>query len=374
MQLIPDWAPNLHPMIVHFPIALISLAVLLDLGRLFLKKQTWLRPSALALYTFGTLGTLAAYFSGREAADSVDIPSLAFTAVSEHADWGLYTLIFLSLYMVIRLFLIKKPFGTSNAGSLLFFILGAVGFFFVFQTAERGGRLVFEFGMGVSSAALAPEADIPSGFQSGVNGSWSWQASENAARDFLKNYTFPGGESEGLEFTTEEKTLVISAEKEIPVFMLAAGPISDIELIAEVNLDEFNGRFLLVHHFTGRAKYDFFAVDGSSARLGRVEEGELTFMDETDATLRGWTSLKAVGSKGHFRRYVGDKLVSHGHGNELPAGRAGLFFMGSGKIRLRSVQARALSEAPAMMNMPMGGEHKDGNEEKKESDGHGHNH
>ncbi len=374
MQLIPDWAPNLHPMIIHFPIALISLAVLLDLGSLFIKTQSWLRPSALALYTFGTLGALAAYFSGREAADSVDIPSQAYTAVSEHADWGLYTLIFLSLYILIRLFLIKKPFGASNGGNWLFLVLGAIGFFFVFQTAERGGRLVFEFGLGVSAVTAAPEVDIPSGFQPGVNGSWSWQASENAAQDFLKNFTFPGGESAGLRFATEEKSLVISADKDTSAYILAGGPLTDIELSVRVNLDEFNGRFLLLHHYRSSADYDFFAVDGAAARLGRVDEGALVFFDEADTAVKGWTTIKAVGSKGHFRGYVGDKLVNHGHGNEMPAGRAGIFFMGSGKILLQSVQAKALSEAPAMMNMNMGGDHKDGNEKKEESDGHSHSH
>ncbi len=373
MQLIPDWAPNLHPMIIHFPIALVSLAVLLDLGSLFLKSQSWLRPSALSLYTFGALGALAAYFSGREAADSVNIPSQAYTAISEHADWGLYTLIFLSLYILIRLLLIKKPFANSAGGNGLFFILGAIGFFFVFQTGERGGRLVFEFGLGVKAAAPAPRADIPSGFQPGVNGSWSWQASENAAADFLKNFTFPEGESEALTFTAEENTLVISVDKDTSAYILAGGPLTDIELSVRVNLDEFNGRFLLLHHFRSTGDYDFFAVDGDGSRLGRVNEGALVFFDESDSPVKGWSTLKAVGSKGHFRGYIGDKLVNHGHGSEMAPGKAGIFFMGSGKIRIQSVQAQALSEAPAMMNMNMGGG-KGESGKKKESDGHSHSH
>lgn len=28
MQLIPEWGPNIHPMLVHFPIAIILLPVL----------------------------------------------------------------------------------------------------------------------------------------------------------------------------------------------------------------------------------------------------------------------------------------------------------------------------------------------------------
>ena len=30
MNLVPDWAPNIHPLLVHFPIALLSTAVAAD--------------------------------------------------------------------------------------------------------------------------------------------------------------------------------------------------------------------------------------------------------------------------------------------------------------------------------------------------------
>ena len=31
LQILPEWAPNIHPMLVHFPIGLLVIAVLMDL-------------------------------------------------------------------------------------------------------------------------------------------------------------------------------------------------------------------------------------------------------------------------------------------------------------------------------------------------------
>ena len=34
MQFVPEWAPNIHPIIIHFPIVLLIIAVLFDLAGL----------------------------------------------------------------------------------------------------------------------------------------------------------------------------------------------------------------------------------------------------------------------------------------------------------------------------------------------------
>ena len=49
MTFIPDWAPNVHPMLVHFPIALLCVAVLLDAVALAMRKQAGLRLAAVLI-------------------------------------------------------------------------------------------------------------------------------------------------------------------------------------------------------------------------------------------------------------------------------------------------------------------------------------
>ena len=67
MWLVPAWAPNLHPLIVHFPIALLAAAGAVDLADLLLRGREPVRNAATWLYVAGAATAVAAYFSGVEA-------------------------------------------------------------------------------------------------------------------------------------------------------------------------------------------------------------------------------------------------------------------------------------------------------------------
>ena len=55
MNIIPEWAPHVHPLLVHFPIALLITAAVLDLFALLLKHER-LRFAAVLVYVLGALG------------------------------------------------------------------------------------------------------------------------------------------------------------------------------------------------------------------------------------------------------------------------------------------------------------------------------
>src|SRR3990172_2251564 len=103
MQFIPDWAPNIHPMIVHFPLVLLILAVLLDVTGLFLKKDNWLTKAGLLLYLLGTIAAVVAFLTGRAGSDNMVIPANIIPAVNDHADWAEITLWFFIIYSIVRL-------------------------------------------------------------------------------------------------------------------------------------------------------------------------------------------------------------------------------------------------------------------------------
>ena len=148
--LLPSWAPNLHPLVVHFPIAWLTAALIADLISLVLPRAAWAKTMASVLYPTGAASAWVTYLSGRQAAATVLTPGMAHALVLDHWNWALATTIcFTSVAAVRLLFLVRRknmPFwiraaltGTALAGMLL-----------LFQTGERGARLVFEYGVGVS--------------------------------------------------------------------------------------------------------------------------------------------------------------------------------------------------------------------------------
>lgn len=346
MNLLPDWAPNIHPLIIHFPIALISLAILLDLLSLILKQHNWLKTTSLTLYTFGAISTVTAYISGKQAAGSVNVPSDAYPVLNHHADLALITMIFFLIYVTLRLIIIKKEFSQKMPVRIALFLIGIIGFYYVVETAEHGAQLVFMYGLGTKEAIASQSKNEQaiSGFSQKEDSSWEWQAGENATQDFKDNFSILKGTFGDLTFDYEDSILTIAVPREKSFYFVAGDNISETELSTDVNLDNFNGRFLLVCNLNTIDNYNFFAVEASKGRLGQVKSGEISFRDEDDFDAAGWLNLKTIGGDDHYRGLINNNLVVHGHGRNLPAGRAGIFFMGTGKILIKNIKAVSISE------------------------------
>ena len=149
MQLIPAWAPNVHPMIVHFPIVLVMLAALADFINLVRPRTRGLGAAAPALYLLGALSSVSAYVSGRIAADTVLVPGITHGLVDEHGNWALATTISFVVLATLRPLGWLVGLADTRTTRLLFLSLGVALLVLVQQTAERGARLVYEQGVGV---------------------------------------------------------------------------------------------------------------------------------------------------------------------------------------------------------------------------------
>jgi uncharacterized membrane protein len=161
VEWLPGWAPNLHPLIVHFPIAWLIAAVAVDLVSLVLPRSSWIGSTATSLYVAGAISALAAYLTGRHAAEGVLVPGMAQPIVVDHWNWAIATTIYFAALATIRLALtpVRRPLPfwlrTATVGVAL------AGMFLLFQTGERGARLVYEYGVGVmprADRASAPPA------------------------------------------------------------------------------------------------------------------------------------------------------------------------------------------------------------------------
>lgn len=148
MHLVPTWAPNVHPMIIHFPIVFVLLAALMDVIHL-VRPRGGLSRGATVLYVLGALSAVAAFLSGRSASLTVFMPGTAPGLVDDHRSWAMATtgaLVGLSALRVGSLLWRRTEPARTR---VLFVVLGLVVALLVQQTAERGARLVFEQGVGV---------------------------------------------------------------------------------------------------------------------------------------------------------------------------------------------------------------------------------
>ena len=137
--------PNWHPMIVHFPIALLTLSVVVDLAALLGRRRSWHRM-AYGLIVVGAVGAAAAVISGNDAAVPYRDSGLA-DVVEEHEDYATIVLVtFLATSLGrLPLFLRSRHGWPLN----LWIAVAFAGCCVLWLTSLHGGELVYEYGVGV---------------------------------------------------------------------------------------------------------------------------------------------------------------------------------------------------------------------------------
>src|SRR5262252_1101859 len=140
---------SLHPQIVHFVVGLLLVGVPLRWIALT-GKVAFAGPAATTLLLIGAVAAVLAVNSGTAAHDPVErIPGVA-QAVRDHEDWGHTTqTVFLVVagLEVLGLALARRPqwrFGTLLVSG----VVGLYGCYAVYETAARGGKLVYTFAGG----------------------------------------------------------------------------------------------------------------------------------------------------------------------------------------------------------------------------------
>ena len=152
MSLVPGWAPNLHPLIIHFPIALLIAATMVDLVDTIFERPAWLGVGGTSLYLVGAGAAVVAYLTGRQAAATVFVPGMAHPIVENHRAWALLTVWYVGIVAAARLSALLAGFPRARAHRVLLLTAALIGVLFLQQTAERGARLVYEQGVGVIAA------------------------------------------------------------------------------------------------------------------------------------------------------------------------------------------------------------------------------
>jgi uncharacterized membrane protein len=162
---VPSW-DTLHPVIVHFPIALLLIApIFIVIGAVLPKERgRFFLIAALLLILMGTLATFVARSTG-EAAEKYAQKSSQINAVLEHHEemaettsivFAVLSVIFAAVVLVPGLF--RRPLNrlVYTGLPLSFLVLYSAGVVLLVNTAHDGGRLVHEFGVRANIQTAAP--------------------------------------------------------------------------------------------------------------------------------------------------------------------------------------------------------------------------
>jgi uncharacterized membrane protein len=162
MPPLPPWS-GAHPLIVHFPIALLMTAPLLILLAI-VSRRSWrpLAAAALIVMLLGVGATLAALNSGEAGEDAAKALPAAKAALERHEELAEQTrTIFLVLGVafagVVGVTSLSPRVGRRGfvIGSLLFLAPYSYGAIMLARTAHEGGVLVHQYGVHAPIAGTA---------------------------------------------------------------------------------------------------------------------------------------------------------------------------------------------------------------------------
>ena len=170
MPPLPSW-DGLHPLIVHFPIALLLVAPLLVFISLFAGAHArGLAIGAIILMLLGSAGAVVAVSTGEAAGELAMQTEQSGPVLHEHEELGefvrTYFLVLTGVYvlMVAIPWVLQWRKGTVVrksvvvAGTLVFLAVYGYGMLKVVDTGHLGGRLVHEYGI---QAMLPPSDEVP---------------------------------------------------------------------------------------------------------------------------------------------------------------------------------------------------------------------
>jgi uncharacterized membrane protein len=353
MWILPEWAPNLHPLVVHFPIALLFAAVLFDAVGMAARNVGFWRKGATALFTLGALAVLAAFFSGQQAADSVFLPTAANALLTEHAELGEWTMWFYSVYAVIRLAL---SFGrVAQIGIIrgLLFLVGAGGLALVTITADHGAEMVFKHGVGVEAVESLPASDAvisdSTAARAGglvVERDSVWTLTSARAAAWKSGFSWLSGTPAEVQSRLVDggewgDVLELTISEDSPVFIVPT-PLAAIQVDLVANLDGLEGSLAIVHHVVDGENFRFLSIGNGALRMGNSEQGDLLITSSVDAPTAGWNSYRLVVDGTHVRVYRNTELVGHGHPMESEPGPVGLRLNGKGSVQIASMRVTSI--------------------------------
>ena len=145
---------QLHPIVDHFSVALLFVAVLIDLFAS--PTRLWLRYTAVLLMILGALAAGGSYLTGDMEADRIwnALGQPAREVLHRHAQLGEYLAITFGVLAIWRLMI--QLFGFMAGSRAIYLIVAILAIATLGYSAHLGGVLVYDYGAGTALMASAP--------------------------------------------------------------------------------------------------------------------------------------------------------------------------------------------------------------------------
>ena len=145
LQILSDTIEDLHPITVHFPIALLVISAGLSLV-IRIKHSTNLQETSWLLLWIGTLGALVASITGVISHFSYEATAL-HDVIETHQMWSFAVTVFFISLTIWRWR--SRVRGIDAGKSALYLILILIGMIALVISGMTGGDLVYDYGINV---------------------------------------------------------------------------------------------------------------------------------------------------------------------------------------------------------------------------------
>ncbi|MEE9190576.1 MAG: DUF2231 domain-containing protein [Candidatus Neomarinimicrobiota bacterium] len=287
---IPDWAPNIHPLIVHFPIVLLMAAVILHFFSLVFPRSLWLKTVTPYAFMIGIVTAIITYFTGRAAADSVYLPPDANLVLSLHSDYALITVIIFGIVTLMQLAVLLRKGRKAVTLQLLSFIVGVSGLVLLFKTGEQGGKMVFKYGVGTTitdkntTILSTMELNRDSVIVLQENGSWYWNMTNTDIDNQFEGFNWLRGSQTNVRISRLQGVTpglsMSSVSGKVSILLEAGERTGGVQVNVSLDMGNFDGTFFIAHHIQSHGTYDYLSYNGSKISLGRIEDGEIVVLQE----------------------------------------------------------------------------------------------
>ncbi|MCX6171185.1 MAG: DUF2231 domain-containing protein [Ignavibacteriales bacterium] len=152
-----EFLSQIHPRIVHFPVAFFIMYFILETFGMILKKDHLVKAAYLLLIA-GVFTALIAVLTGNQAYTAAKLLIGKKSDLNElieiHENYATITVWYFSAVLIFRTYLMAKKkiwksiTSENNNLKYAFVLLGLIGCYLIYMTGIHGGDLVFQHGIG----------------------------------------------------------------------------------------------------------------------------------------------------------------------------------------------------------------------------------